>query len=97
MRNEIDLEFAGDHQLLGLRIGADMAGNHLLHQTGIDQLADADTGAGRIIGDHGQVLFALADQFVDQQWRGARAHETADHQYRAIRDLLDCSCDATYF
>ena len=51
-----------------------------------DQLADADAGHGRVVGDHGQVALALAHQFVDHVLGRADAHEAADHQAGAVGD-----------
>ncbi len=86
LRHELDLHFAGQHLLLRFRIQADVADDRLAHQPGAHQLADADAGKRRVVGDDGQVALALARQFVDDAVRRADGHEAADHQARAVRD-----------
>jgi hypothetical protein len=55
-------------------------------QLRIDQLADAPAGRGGIIGDHGQIAFALTHDLVDEPLGRTHGHEAADHQARAVGD-----------
>ena len=87
LRHEIDLQVASHHLLLRLGIQADVAGDHLAHQSGADQLADADTRAGGVIGDDGEVALALPHDLVDQPLGVPTRHEAADQQARPVGDL----------
>ena len=86
LRHEIDLQIARHHLLLRLGVQADMAGDHLAHQFGADQLAYAATRQGSVIGDHRQVALALPNDLVDQADRRADSHESADQQTGTVGD-----------
>src|SRR4029077_19659216 len=86
LRNEIHLQFASHHLLLSFGIEADMAHDGLAHQLCPDELADSATGRRGVIGDHRKIAFVLADDLVDDPLWRADAHESADHQARALWD-----------
>ena len=89
LRHEIDRHRACNHLPLRLRIEADVARDGAADQTGIDELADSPPGHGVVVGDHDEITFALAHQFVDQALGSSDAHEPSDHEGRPIRDHLD--------
>src|SRR4051794_16159916 len=87
--NQLDLDPPRQHLPLGFRVGADMARDHPADQLGVDQLADPDAGTGRVIGNDGPVLLALAHHLIDETGRRAHGHEAPDHQAGAIGDPGD--------
>jgi hypothetical protein len=86
LRDQLNLQCAGDHLLLGFGVEPDMARDHLAQGLGADKLANTAAGHRGVIGDHRQVAALLAQQLVDDHVRGADAHETADHQAGPIGD-----------
>src|SRR6185436_9007133 len=67
-------------------VEADVTDDRLAHQPGVDQLADAAARRGRVVGDHGEIAFALADDLVNQAFGRADRHEPTDHQAGAVGD-----------
>src|SRR4051812_40831780 len=67
--HQLDLDLTRQHLPLGFRVGADMARDDLADQLGVDQLADPNAGAGRVIGNDGQVPLALTHHLVDETGR----------------------------
>ena len=55
LRHELDGDLAGDHLPLRFRIGADVRDDQPAHELGVDQAADADARARRVVGDDGEV------------------------------------------
>ena len=94
LRHQLDRKVAGDHLLLGLRVGADMRGDHLPERLGDDEKPDAVVGPRGVVADDGEVLAALADQFGDDAVRAADPHEAADHQHGSIGNHLGGLLDA---
>jgi hypothetical protein len=86
LRHEFDLDLSGDHLLLRFGVQADMAGDHVAHESGGYQLADANPGQRGVVGDHGKPALALAHELVDDAFGRADAHEAADHQARVVRN-----------
>ena len=56
--DQLDLELAGDHLGLGLRVGPDVRGDQAFDPPAGDQLADADTGKRGVVGDDRERLSA---------------------------------------
>ncbi len=88
LRAQLDADLARDHLPLRLGIQADVRRHELLDQLRFDQAGDAETGTPGVVGDDRQVLAALAHELGDQPMRRADAHEAADHERRAVGDLL---------
>ena len=86
LRNELDIQLAGQHLLLGFGVEADMADDGLAHQLGADQLADAASGHRGIVGDDRKVAFVLPYDLVDHALGRADRHEATDHQACAVGD-----------
>ncbi|MNI26006.1 hypothetical protein D3C73_796880 [compost metagenome] len=61
-----------------------MADDGLLHQPGVDQLANAHIRARCIVGDERQILLSLTHQFIDKILRRPDADKSADHQDGSI-------------
>ena len=66
---QLDLELPGEHLPLCFWVGPDMRGNQALHQPGLDQLADADTGIGGIVGNDHQPHAPGGGEPLDQAMR----------------------------
>jgi hypothetical protein len=90
LRDELDLHFAGHHLPLRLGIEADVAGDHLANQLGLDELANSLSRRCRVIGDYGELAFVLTHDLVDDPLGRAHRHEAADHQACAIGNHRDC-------
>ena len=45
---------------------------------GADQLADADTRQGGVVGDHGEFALSLPHDLIDDPFGRADGHEAAD-------------------
>src|SRR5258706_14844576 len=58
-----------------------------LHESGIDQFTDADSGPRAVVGNDRQRAFLLPHDFVDEVMRTATSDESADHDRGAIGDL----------
>jgi len=86
LRHEGHVQATLEHQLLRLRVRADVAGDEAADEARRNQLSDAYAWPCRVIGDQGQIASALSYQFVDQATRGTDTHEAADHQARPIGD-----------
>ena len=86
LRNQIDLDLAGDHFGLGFGIEADVRGDELGDRASADQLADPSPGPGGVVGDDREVLRAATHEGVDEAMRRAGAHEAADQEGRAVGD-----------
>ena len=84
--NEVHLQFASHHLLLGFWIEPYVAHDGLAHQLGPNKLADSATRRRRVIGDHCKIAFVLAHDLVDDPLGAADPHESADHQARTIWD-----------
>ena len=63
-----------------------MAHDGFAQELGSDELADAEAGGSGVVGDDCEVVFLLADEFVDQRCWRPDANEAADHEGRPIRD-----------
>src|SRR6516164_10505845 len=92
LRDEVDRHCSGDHLLLGFGIEADVTGNSAADETGINKLTDAAPRERRIVRYHGQIAFALPHEFVDETLGSADAHESTDHEGRALRNDLNGIC-----
>ena len=84
LRDKLHLDFAGHHLTLGFGVEANMADDRLAHQLGVDELTDAVTRPGRVVGDHGELPLLLTHELVDEALRGSYPHEPADHQAGAV-------------
>ena len=89
LRDQVDSDVLAQHLLLCLRVQPDVGADHARHLRAFEQLADALAGYRRVIADQGKARLLLPHQLVQQAFRRAHAHETADHDARAVRDHRD--------
>src|SRR5262249_28167712 len=86
LRNKVHLHLFFDHLPLRLGIEADVTGDRLADQTGIDKLADAAPGHGRVVRDDGKIALSLPNKLIDDTLWRSDTHEAADHEGRAHVD-----------
>src|SRR5262249_18530682 len=91
--NEFDLHPPFDHQLLGLGIEPDVAGNRLADEALADKLADTSARLGRIVRNHYEIALALAHEFLDQSLGCARPHEAPNHEACPIGNQRYSFCE----
>src|SRR5271154_1828511 len=74
---EIYHQAAVHHLPLCLWVQPYVAGNHLFHKLRTNELANADTRHGRVIGNHGEIALTLSHDLVDDPLGGTDGHEPA--------------------
>ena len=79
LRDELDDDLTRDHLPLRLGIGADVRNDESSHELGVDQSPDANAWTRHVVGDNGEVIASLSQQFADQTVRRPDAHEAAVH------------------
>jgi hypothetical protein len=89
LRHKFHVQFPRHHLSLSFRVETDMAHDGLAKQLGINELADSPPGRGGVVGDHGQIAFALTHDLVEEPLGRADRHEAPDHQARAVGDHGD--------
>ena len=86
-RSQIDLSFENHlfQQLVFADVGSDMPANLSCGQ----QKAHAQAIHSDVVADGGEILCALLNQRADQIFRIATEPEAADHNSRAVEDIVD--------
>src|SRR5689334_15009107 len=84
LRIQLKLNLAAEHKLLEQFVLADVGADMLLDLAGVEKLAQTKFVHARVIGDGGQVFYALADQGINQIGRNAAQPKPADHNHAAV-------------
>ena len=92
LRDELDLELAGQELPLELLVLADVGGDHLPDLAVCSRMPEAAVVDAAVVGDDGQVLRRrCADERRDRVLGDAAEAEAADDERRAVEDVLTAS------
>src|SRR5262249_56809069 len=96
LRHQVNSHFARDHLLLRFGIEPNVTCYSLRDKACAHELANAAAWHRRVVGDNGEVTFALTHEFVDKTLRRTHCHESPDHEARSVGNhrncIFDCDC-----